>query len=64
VRFVIFPESHIPKEEEKMKTYEKPEMEVIELENDAILTSGDEKVDGTMNATAADGNMTSIDLLC
>ena len=47
-----------------MKTYEKPEMEVIELENDAILTSGDEKVDGTMNATATDGNMTSIDLLC
>lgn len=47
-----------------MKTYEKPEMEVIELENDAILTSGDEKVDGTMNATAADGNMTSIDILC
>lgn len=47
-----------------MKTYEKPEMEVIELENDAILTSGDEKVDGGMNEITPDGNMTSIDLLC
>ena len=35
-----------------MKTYEKPEMEVIELENDAILTSGDDKIDSTTNSTA------------
>ncbi len=26
------------------KTYEKPEMEVVELENNAILTSGEECV--------------------
>ncbi len=27
------------------KTYEAPEMEVIELENDVILTSGESEVD-------------------
>ncbi len=35
-----------------MKTYEKPVMEVVELENDVIMTSADQKVYSTSNDTA------------
>ncbi len=40
------------------KAYVTPEMEVVELENDAILTSNGEGT-GESNMTSADGNSTT-----
>ena len=44
-----------------MKTYEKPVMEVVELENDVIMTSADQKVYATSNVTTATGPDTIVD---
>ncbi len=44
-----------------MKTYEKPVMEVVELENDVIMTSADQKVYATANVTTPTGPDTIVD---
>ena len=47
-----------------MKTYEKPVMEVVELENDVIMTSADQKVYSTSNMTGADGTAATFANYC